>query len=103
MGTVNWTPVEHEIIRTCTFSDWRSGEPRSGTGNEAEFQIDIVELLAPGPLPGGDFGRNLGIFDRYLRTQAGVLARSHNPYSAVQQACPRQNDNQLCDARRFRL
>jgi hypothetical protein len=50
---------------------------------------------------GGDFGRNIKIFDRYLRAQAGVLARSHNPYSAFQQAYPRQNDNQLCDARRF--
>jgi hypothetical protein len=67
----------------------------------AGSRVDIAALLAPGPLPGGDFGRNIEIFDRYLRTQAGVLARGHNPYSAVQQVYPRQNDNQLCDARRF--
>jgi hypothetical protein len=47
----------------------------------------------------GDFGRNLGIFDRYLRAQAGVLARSHNSYSAVKQVYQGQNDNQFCDAR----
>jgi hypothetical protein len=67
----------------------------------AGSRVDIAALLAPGPLSGGDFGRNIEIFDRYLRAQAGVLARSDNPYPAVQQVYPRQNDNKLCDARRF--
>ena len=45
--------------------------------------VDIAELLARGLFSGGQIGRNIAIFDCYLRTPAGLLARGHYAAQAV--------------------
>ena len=44
------------------------------------------------------FGRDISIFDCYLRAQTGLMACGHDPRSAVRHCHPRQDDNQLRDA-----
>jgi hypothetical protein len=45
--------------------------------------VDIAELLARGLISGEQFGRNIAIFDCYLRTPARLLARGHYAAQAV--------------------
>jgi hypothetical protein len=49
------------------------------------------------------FGRDISIFDRYLRAPARTLACGHNPSSAVRNFHPGQDDLQLRDAGRFHV
>jgi hypothetical protein len=65
--------------------------------------VDIAALLARGLLQGERFGRNIAIFDCYLRAQAGPLAGGHYPRQAVRHRHPGQNDIQLRNPGRFQL